>query len=276
MLRKFMKNSVNFAEINIDEITSNSEEFRNFVFTPTSDAIEELKNRWNNKTLTENVENYLNGNIPEPLVNGFKAVLFRQLFTPNFEFRHFLELINLATIDPVFWEYYDDKFTSNNPIKHALGKMRFQSEINKQTNLCKNIIDFNACDGKKIKDLKTAWGESLIDFHHSLIESEFCNSKFFFDASDWFHHTGENAKGYYSKYLYLFLRNGILYENFLLEGHELIFVKEVFLPAFIKVWESSGYKPLIVELLPFDSQGNDYWLSYPIRMTDCIKTENKV
>ena len=271
-----MSNEINLSVINVDEIIKDSEAFRKFVFTPLPHAIEELKTRWGNDDLKKNVDDYLNGNLPWPLEAGFKAVLFRQIFTPNFEFRHFLETINRTTVEPVFWEYYDDKFTSNNPIKHALGKMRFQSEMNKQTNLCKKIIDFNQCDGKKIKNVKTTWNESLIDFHHALIESEFHNSRFFFDASDWFHHTGESAKGYYSKYLYLFLRNGILFENFILDGRELGFVKEVFLPAFVQVWKRSGSKPLIVELLPFESQNNDYWLSYPIKMLDCIKTENNV
>ncbi len=278
--RPKMQTSLDLNKVDIKKLVMNHEEFSEFVYTPLLEAVYELKKRWKDEKLERQVHDYLEGDIPGPLLNSFKAVLFRQLFTPNHELERFIETIDRVGIKPMFLEYYDDKFTTNNPLKHALGKMKFQKELgeNPQNRICsKRIIEFNGSDGRKIKEVKTLWDQSLIDFHHELLESVFPNSKqYLFDASDWFHRGGNGAKEYYNRYIYLFLRNGILFENFILEGGELSFVENIFLPSFIDVWKKTGKKPLISALLPVDVANDSFWVCHPFEILSRLQTKNMI
>lgn len=266
--------------IDLGELIEDKKVFSEFVYTPLSEALRESQKRWRDKQLAKKMDGYFGGNIPQPLIDGFKAVLFRQLFTPNYELRRFMKTIHDANITPLLLEYHDDKFASNNPLKHALGKMKFQHNLDNDSKgkiETRNIINFNESGGKKIKAVQTTWNQSLINFHHELLFSAFPNSsKYLFDASSWFHSIGGKAKDYYSRYTALFVRNGILFENFVLEGNELRFIKEIFLPSFIEVWKETGKKPMIVSLLPIDTQNALFWMSHPAETLKVMKGKNSV
>jgi hypothetical protein len=60
-------------------------------YTPLEQAKEEIWKRWRNENLRRKVQDFID-NIPQPFQDAPKAVLFRQVATPNFEFFHFLEL----------------------------------------------------------------------------------------------------------------------------------------------------------------------------------------
>ncbi len=272
-----MKTKLTFPEIDINEVLSNENNFCDLVYTPIGEAINELQNRWEDRFLAKKVDSYLQSDIPEPLINGFKAVVFRQLCTPNHELRHFLEVCAKINIEPMILEYRDDKFTSHNPLKYSLGKMKFTDITSSKNIQSAKVIEFNGSDGQKIKQVATIWGESLIDFHHKLLELYFPGfSRHLFDCSDWFHRAGDSAKKYYSKYTALFLRNGILFENFILHGEELNFVREIFLPAFLEVWKTMGRKPLITKLLPIDTQNDLFWTSHPLETLSFIGEQKVV
>ncbi|MFA6523121.1 MAG: hypothetical protein WCS85_02025 [Candidatus Peribacteraceae bacterium] len=261
-----MRMNVDLLSPNFDYLVSDSKIFEDFVYTPMPEALNEYHRRWNNRELEVKISEYLERDIPHPFVRGHRVVLDRQLCSPNFELLHFVRMTRLLDFDPMFLEYLDDKFTSNNPIKHALGKMKFQQEERGNVVGCvkRTIINFNSSSGKKINEVQTVWGESLIDFHHKLLNSEFANSKKnLYDASAWLKKGGGTAKDYYIKNTALFVRNGILFENYSLQGCELDFVRDIFLPSFVEVWKNTGNKPLIVALLPTESQNDKYWLSYP-------------
>ena len=130
----------------IEELISNREKFNEFVYTSLDDAIEELKKRQTEVHLDKKVELFLNKDIPEQMKGGMKAVMFRQVVTPNYEIRRFLSVPDATELIPVFWEYYDDKFTSNNPLKYYLGKLGFHVGIGKSglhRRIDTTIIDFN-------------------------------------------------------------------------------------------------------------------------------------
>jgi len=274
-----MKSNINLDAIGIRKLVNDKEAFRKFVYTPLPQAIEIIRERRGDKNLASAVDNFIGGDIPLIFSDGIKAVLFRQVFSPNFEFRYFLKLIESLGIDPVFLEYHDDIYTSQNPVKHRLGKMRFCdiSSNGKEKILCMNVIDFNSSQGRKIKDVDTLFNQSLIDFHHELLELAYPNSaKYLFDASSWFHSKGGRAKKYYAKYISLYMRNAISFENFILEKDELRFAEEIFLPLFIDAWKAIGTKPMIVSLLPFDSENDERWMSYPQETWNCIKNKKMV
>lgn len=246
----------------VESLVSDKEAFNTYVYTSLADAVTQLKERSKipNASLTEIV--------PDQMLKKKRAVLFRQILTSNYESRRFLNLVEASELEPLFYEYYGDKFTSNNDYKHSLGRMFFFKGIGKNGGTqihSRTVLDFNTANGKKICDLKTLWGESLIDFHHSLFKSCFMNlpEEDFFDASAWFKAHGESADKYYELFLSLFVQHAILFEDFMLNEKELSFTKDIFLPAFISVEKKTGKKPLIVSLEPTQIEDARFWLCHP-------------
>lgn len=256
-------------EEQIKDLVSNREKFNAFVYTPLEEAVRELYKR-QTEGLTNRMAKYLPSGVPEPLKNRKCAVIFRQLVTPNYEVRRFISLIDaLEGFTPTFFEYTSDKYTDNNEWKYHLGKMLFFAGMGKRGGekiTRQTIINFNVSRGKKINEVNTLWGQSLVDFHHEFFDEIYRrkNKKVVsFDASEWFHHSGNNAKEYYENFLTLFVSHGILFENFMLDVKELTFTKDIFLPAFIQVLNKTGRKPLIVALEPTEIESSLFWMCHP-------------
>jgi len=251
-----------------DKIISDKNLFNNTVYTKLSDAVKILEERQKDKKLKAKIEKLLENDIPEPFCFIDKyAVNGKQIATPNFDVRFFLNLVNEEKLKPLFWEFYDDKFTSNNPFKYSLGKLiifeKIKSKIIKRRI---NIIDFNKYDGKKLRDIKTIWGESLINFHKRLFNFYGYNTKklLFYDGSYWLNKHGKEASSFYEKDLLLYVYHGILFENYILNGKEGEFTKNIFLKSFLNVQEITGCKPLIVPIPPMDKdiEEDEIWFSY--------------
>ncbi len=90
------------------------------------------------------------------------------------------------------------------------------------------------------------------------------------DSSD---KKGKKADCFYEKDLLLYICHGILFENFLLDGKDGEFTKNIFLPAFEKVCKLTGLKPLIVPIPPmdYDIEENSFWYSYDEKIKPLIK-----
>lgn len=252
----------------ISDLVKDRARFDSFVYTPIREAIQELARRSKDQGLTKKIENLLHGDIPEPLSRKPRAVIFRQLKTPNYEMRRFVSLVEgLGKLEPLFWEYAADKFTPNNEYKRALGKLLFFGGKGKKGGSkidALNIIDFNQSNGKQISSLLTLWGQNFVDFHHEFFDTCFRSMPgTSYDSSDWFSHNGRSANGYYKSFLALFIKHGILFENFLLDETEFTFTKDIVLPAFLSVYSETGLKPLVVALEPTSIEGDKFWLCYP-------------
>lgn len=254
--------------------------FNKVVYTPLSEALKTLKERQKDKALKNKIEKTLNNNIPEPLKKyGKNGVHFRQIATPNHDVHWFTELTKDNGLKSVFFEYHNDKFTSNNEFKHSLGQLRIHPKINKKGDHIEEkitIFDFNKYNGKPFKDIVTFWSEPLVDFHKRLFEvcgyskDNLC----FYDASRWFKENGVYAVDYYTNFILLFVCHGILFENFLLTGSEGKFTKEIFLPAFEKASNLAGLKPLIVPIPPMDNEEDVHWISYDQKIKPLLKSLN--
>jgi len=251
----------------IEELLSNRDKFNEVVYTRLGDAVRELAARKDDAELAAAVEREFSGKIPSVLQEGNKAVIFRQVATPNYEFMRFIGVPDASGLSAVFLEYFSDKFTSNNPLKYHLGKMIMDEGIDKKgtrKTRYESVINFNDYDGKKISEVKTVWGQSLVDFHHRLFTAYYPQFKeSFHDLSPWLAENGVVPKEYYRNLLGSFIRHGILFENFMIQGKELAFIRDIFLPAFFAAWLKTGKKPLIVELEPTEIEGDKFWCSYP-------------
>ena len=256
-------------EKQIEELISDREKFNAFVYTPLDEALKQVESRSADIKLAQ----YLEENLPVGRPNIFDrkkcAVLFRQIATPNYEFRRFISIVDaLEDYTPVIFEYHDDKFVDKNESKYYLGMLAFFCGRGKKGGekiSLLNIIDFNSSRGKKLSEVNTLWGQPLIDFHHELLNDTYYKHQEILidDVTSWFHQNGKDASLYYKKFLSLFLQDGILLENFMLDSKELGFTKEIFLPAFISIVNETGRKPLIVALEPTEVESEIFWMCHP-------------
>ena len=266
-------------DIDCNLIMKDKSIFYEMVYTPLSEAIKILEERQKDKQLIEKIEKILNNNIPEPLIDiGKNGVMFRQVATPNYEIRWFIELTKDYNLRTNFFEYHSDKFTSNNSYKHSLGQLIIHKDKKnkKGENIEEKItiVDFAKYDGKKLKDVSTLWGESMINFHKRLFDVVCSNnSNFkFYESSSWLKLGGNRAVDYYTNFILLFICHGILFENFLFCGGEGEFTQKILLPAFKKAYTLAGVKPLIVPIPPMDSEIEEdiHWHSYSDKIISLI------
>lgn len=170
-------------------------------------------------------------------------------------------------LQPLILEYVEDQFNDRNECKHYLGKISLYKGKNKNgedifENTC--IINFNESNNKPITSLHTHWGERLVDFHHRLFNTSFPQLKGSeHDLSGWLHEVGPSAKQYYKSFFTLLVKDAILFENFVVDGDELSFTRDIVLPAILDIQKECGVKPLIVALEPTEIEADKFWLSYP-------------
>ncbi len=258
---------MNPEDVDIEALVNDREAFNAFVYTPLEEALAKLEKRAGDKELGGKIEIILEKDIPEILVKGKKkAVLFRQIATPNYEIRRFIHILDaIDSLEPLFGEYSDDVFFSINEQKKYWGKIMYFESPDIFQNHTK-IIDFKICEGKKISEIKTLKGQLLVDFHHGLFEktSVPVSQDAFYNISVWLHRHGKKAKNYYRPVLAWFIQHAMLFENFVLKDpKELTFIKNIFLPAFINVYKETGCKPLIINLLPTDIEDRKFWFCHP-------------
>ena len=267
-------------EKEIEALVLDKKAFSDFIYTPLDEAIVELQSRQSDVEIKAYINKFLAAGVPEVFSRKRCMVLFRQIATPNYEVRRFVSIVDAlgSEFKTLFFEYLEDKFTDNNEWKYSLCKMSFFSGKGKKggSKIERiNIIDFNTFKGKKFSEITTYWGQKLGDFHRELtrqVYSHFENDSFY-DASGWFAKSGGSAKEYYTHFLRLFLQNGILFENFMINEKELSFTKEVFLPAFMKILKDTGKKPLIVALEPTDIEGDEFWMCHPHTSVEYVKSK---
>lgn len=254
------------------------EAFNSFVYFPLEDAVKELLERQRDKQLEEYVERSLPDGVPEAMKGEKSLVLFRHLATSNYEINRFAMVADaFPEFKPIIFEYLDDTFNDINEYKYHLGKLRFHKGLNKRGEPIierVSIFDFTESNGKPFSSLKTHWGESVIDFHHRLFNTAFPQfSDCVFDLSDWLRQIAPSAKQYYKSFFTLFLRDGILFENFIPAGKEFTFTRDVIVPAILEIEAETGLRPLIVALEPTEIEGDHFWLSHPAdvhqQVVDC-------
>jgi len=254
----------------------NTNSLTSLIYTPLPVARRELWRRWNDASLQRLVRDYSRDTLPDVFQVSPKAVLARSIATPNMELLHFLNLTRDMDLDPLVIEYNEDMFTAKNPEKYFLGKMFFYEGEGKNGGRklkARRIIDFNICQNKMLVEIKTLWNESLVDFHHRLISKQLPGGRFkMVDMSRWVAANGKKASIFYGNYLAFFIRNAILFENFLLKHDEMNFTKNIILPAIRKVESELGLRPLIVPLCPFANESDHYWMFYPPEVETLINS----
>jgi len=251
------------------------EEFKE-IYTPLDQAKIEIWRRWNNQDLKIKVFDSLNEDIPDFLIDCPKAYLANHIASPNYNFLEYLKAAQKIGLSPVFPEYREDKFVSLNECKYYIGRLFIYRGIGKnggEKMTIRRVIDFNESEGKKFNELKTIWGENFIDFHHRILDllsrgasAGAC------DFSGWIARNGAVPCRFYDNFFKLFIRNAVLFENYLINNEEeRMFCREVVIPSFKKVWSLFGIKPLIVPTVSQKSENDLYWQYYPEKIEVACK-----
>ncbi|MFA5986081.1 MAG: hypothetical protein WC819_01880 [Parcubacteria group bacterium] len=245
------------------------------IYTSLEDAKMEIHKRWNDVVLRAKVEEFLGDDITFLFKNGPRAITNQYVITPGHDTERFLQLAKEIKLEPLCLEFTKDKFVAKSIPKYLLGKLYFCDEFGLESfaNVpYTKIINYNTEEGKRLCDVKTVWGQSLLDFHHDLTDMVMPDLVGnVYDFSDWFYRTRNLTEYYYLYFLSLFLCHGILFENYVVEGDEGNFVREILLPSFTKVEEIFGVKPLICQLTPSEVLDDLYWWCGAVSQKEIVK-----
>jgi hypothetical protein len=242
------------------------------IYLSLDEAKAEIQKRWNDKELRLRMEALLGDDLPAIMKSAPRAVISRHVMSPNFELLNFLKQVENIGIEPAGLEYLEDKFVTINEDKYYLGKMFFYEGIGKKGGVKTSsikIVDFDFFDGKKILEVKTLTGDGFVDFHHQLVSS-ILGPENRMDMSEYYARNGGHASRYYRYILSLFICHGVLFENFLLSGFYSELTTDIFLPTYKEVVAEFGVRPLVVRLVPGESEEDLYWRQYPAQYKDIV------
>lgn len=251
------------------------------LFTPLPEAVHILEKRRLDSRLKKEVEDYMKG-VPAYFKEN-KGVLYlaRHVATPNFETLRFLSLCEPYTdMISVIGQDSKDIFTGNNSLKRSLGKMpiiRRDSPPGKFTIQHETVVEFNNSQGKKLRNIKTTWGESLITFHNNLFKELYPGKVSIKDDFLWIDkHRRGDLLGHYKYLLSLFIVHGIMFEWFPQNNvDESRFFEEVFQPAFSFVHKKFGYRPLITSLVSTSRESEKNWEAYPAETSTILQKKKE-
>ena len=234
------------------------------LYSTREEVVSELAKRWANKELSKEIAAFLGGHVLPPLAERPRAILSRNLATPDNEFNEFTAQSRALGLSPLLLEYSGDRFTTLNRGKMSLIKLTFYHGVEKNgapriTHL-RVVDDANACHKQPIKDMRTRWGEPLASFHRRLLR-EFHATEVH-DSTEWFRQAGNGAHTFYPKFLAAASLRHVLFENFE-PGREERFFHDVVRPSLDEIQKRFGLKPLLLPVAPVDEMADVFWWSYP-------------
>lgn len=249
----------------MEEETGKLEKEIDKMYTSLSVAKDEIRRRWKDQDLQKKVENFLGENVPEIFRDQPKAIIFRNIATPNLELKVAREYAQMMGLELVVIEYTADRFCTRNRDKLHLGKMVFVDVKNKlKPSTKKNIIAIKEDDNMRLNEIQTLWGENLVAFHHRIFQENGFEDVATFDASI-YKQAGLSPHEIYLKILSFCSRSAVLLENFLVKTDkgERKFTEQVIFPAFEEIEKKIGMKPMIVSLSGTDEDEDVCWQYYP-------------
>ncbi|NVN91194.1 MAG: hypothetical protein HXX11_11405 [Desulfuromonadales bacterium] len=233
------------------------------VHSSLNEARTEIHRRWNDAALKRSVEEMLGVHLWPEMKGQPRGVLWRCLPSPDNGFTFFVQASQWMGLKAFLPEYIEDMFVHFNAEKKSLGRLSLSMPDG--TMVTCDIVDFHASQGKPMTEVVLKTGESLVGFHHRLLDrSGYPVMRR--DLSDWWISL-KPARNYYHYYLAHFIAHGVLFDVFEQEEdhRENVFLQEVVLPNIEKVEREFGKKPLIVRHYPPEQteEENFYWFSYP-------------
>ena len=240
------------------------------LYVPLDEARNEIEKRWNNIELKRKIEDELGENFWSEFKLKPRGFVFKNLISPENGLIFFIQCSKYVNITPLAFECSGDLFVSLNEEKKGMGRLHVQLKNNEKATI--DIIDFHNWEKRKFNEILTKTGESLIDFHHKLVDYSGYNIEIK-DETSWVKKNGKPSDWYYL-YLLHFVAHGVLFEALLADNDEKYekFFREVVSPSLDRIERNFGLKPLIIKLYP-DQQSSEedfYWWSFPPNVNDYI------
>jgi len=233
-----------------------------WLYTPVPEAVTELSRRRADAELRLKVDRFQAEIPPTFMPTEPFGAIGRFLATPSHELSRFLALVQSIGLQPLYLEHSDDLFFAQNRDKYRLYRPAFDFSPRSPRSLA--LFKFSGSEMRRLSDLKTRGGMNLVEYHHRLIHRTLPDTKCrFVDFSGW-RAQARSDEPFYLRYLAPYIAHGILFESFIASNpSEMRFVRERVTPSILKLEEMFGVRPLIVRLLPAETESEDYWTWLP-------------
>ena len=233
------------------------------------EARAELAKRWEDIELRRAIETDLGNKFVPELRDYPRAVIGRQLVSPDNALTLFIMLSNYVRAKPFAWEFHGDRFSHSNIEKAGLGRLRVT--LSSGIRGLVEAVSFTAENQKPIGKVVTRTGESLTGFHHRLLELSGLGLECR-DMTDWYQANGKPTE-YYYPFLMHFVAHGVLFEAFDVENdYQEVFTQDVIIPIFLSIKKEYGLSPIVVRLYPANQTPDEdfFWWSYPRTVNDYL------
>lgn len=274
MLTKLtMKRSINtqFMDVSLADLVS-KDCLINFFYTDPQLINEEISKRRNeietDPTARYDIDKEFNG-----YGNKIIGIIHRDI-TPNLEIGRMIDVCDFLNLSPVLLDNVTDKFSCKSRSKYYLGRMAFFSGFGKNGGMkidYRKVIDFNGSEGKMQSGVQTIYGDDLMTFHKKIF-----NEKYHFLSRAEYDIEGlskESSPIEIYKFIFrMSIAKGVMLENFAYQDVEREFINDVVYPAFISVWNETGYKPIVIPFEPTEMDDEDFWYYYFSNIKDIIET----
>lgn len=209
------------------------------------------------------------------------AVLARQIATPNYETLWFLRLARRHGFQSVIIEHRSDRFTVNNAAKRHLGRLPVlvgRSRDGRVIVRHQKLLDPTEAEGRKLLEVQTFSGESLLGFHHrKLLDVLGPETPTVIDMSQVLRSSGQRPSVYYVEFFRLLVGSMVLFEDFVVDERTAEFFCQVVRPAYQQVVEETGMRPQILKLTPGPQMSSSLWTSYPAAVaSDPVRNEGSL
>ena len=195
-----------------------------------------------------------------------RAILFRQIATPNYELRQFLRLCRRRGFAPIILSYHRDRMSCQNPSKRALVAPMFINSVNRHGQPVfrrERLINVETVEKLRLSEIRIG-NHDLPAFHAALMRLAIPAEPFtLVEASSWLGSYPQGAKDYYVE-LFLGLTDGVmLLEDFITDPKEADFFDRIVKPAFDLACRQLGKRPAIARLCNNRRSDSPLWYAYP-------------
>jgi hypothetical protein len=195
-----------------------------------------------------------------------RAILFRQVATPNYELRRFLRVCRRQGFEPVILRYHADKMSCHNQFKRSLVHPMFVKGVGKGGKpyfVKRHLLRIDTVDNLPMREIRIS-GKSLPDFHDCLLREALAGVDVrTIEGSDWFGKYQRGARDYYVDIFTGLTDGSVLFEDFISDSEEARFFSEVVRPAFLEASRLIKKPPAVVPLCPNRRMESALWYAYP-------------
>ena len=195
-----------------------------------------------------------------------RAILFRQIATPNYELRQFLRLCARSGYAPVILQYLADRMSCHNTFKRSLVAPMFLEGVsrNGQPFFRRRVLaNVEKVDRLRLAEVMVS-GRTLPGIHTDLLRLALPYEKMtLVEGSHWFGQYPAGARDYYVDLFAALSGDLMLLEDFITDDEEAGFFDRVVRPAFDTACCILGKRPLVRRLCDNRRMASPLWYAYP-------------